>query len=106
MTLNYPKLRKDLIFSRQQAAGETCFIVKNPVRGTYFRFREAERFIIEQFDGATSLETIRQRAEVEFGAMLPMEALRGFVLNLSNTGILETGKQGESPSRSRGKRRV
>lgn len=105
-TVNYPKLRKDLIFSRQQAAGETCFIVKDPVRENYFRFREAERFIIEQFDGETSLETIKQRAEEEFGATLPMETLRGFVLNLSKTGFLETGKQEETPSRGRGKKRV
>jgi putative peptide zinc metalloprotease protein len=104
--INYPKLRKDLIFSRQQAAGETCFVVKDPVRGNYFRFREAERFIIEQFDGETSLETIQQRAEEEFRATLPMETLRGFVLNLSKTGFLETGKQEETPSRSRGKQRV
>jgi putative peptide zinc metalloprotease protein len=105
-TINYPKLRKDLIFSRQQAAGETCFVVKDPVRGNYFRFREAERFIIEQFDGETSLETIQQRAEEKFGATLPMETLRGFVLNLSKSGFLETGKQGERLSRSRGKQRV
>jgi multidrug resistance efflux pump len=104
--INYPELRKDLIFSRQQAAGETCFIVKDPVRGNYFRFREAERFIIEQFDGETSLETIRQRAEEEFGAVLPMETLRGFVLNLSKTGVLETGKREETSSRSRRKQRV
>jgi putative peptide zinc metalloprotease protein len=104
--INYPEMRKDLIFSRQQAAGETCFIVKDPVRGNYFRFREAERFIIEQFDGETSLETIRQRAEEEFGATLPMETLRGFVLNLSKTGVLETGKQEETSSRSRRKQRV
>lgn len=104
--INYPNLRKDLIFSRQQAAGETCFIVKDPVRGNYFRFREAEQFMIKQFDGETSLETIRQRAEEEFGATLPMETLRGFVLNLSKAGVLETGKQGETSSRSRGKQWV
>lgn len=105
-TINYPKLRKDLIFSRQQAAGETCFVVKDPVRGNYFRFREAERFIIEQFDGETSLEAIQQRAEEEFGATLPMETLRGFVLTLIKAGFLETGKDEETPSRSRGKKRV
>jgi putative peptide zinc metalloprotease protein len=105
-TITYPKLRKDLIFSRQRAAGETCFVVKDPVRGNYFRFREAERFIIEQFDGETSLETIQQRAEEEFGATLPMETLRGFVLNLSKASFLETGKQEETPSRSHGKQRV
>src|SRR5262245_39517047 len=104
--INYPKLRKDLIFSRQQAAGETCFVVKDPIRGNYFRFREAEWFIIEQFDGETSLETIQQRAEEEFGATLPMETLRGFVLNLSKIGFLETGKHEETSSRSRRKQRV
>ena len=105
-TINYPKLRKDLIFSRQQAAGETCFVVKDPVRGNYFRFREAERFVIEQFDGETSLETIKQRAEEEFGATLQMDSLRGFVLNLSKTGFLQTGKQEETSSRRRGKQWV
>jgi putative peptide zinc metalloprotease protein len=104
--INYPKLRKDLIFSRQQAAGETCFVVKEPVRGNYFRFREAERFIIEQLDGETSLETIQQRAEEKFGATLPMETLRGFALNLSKMGFLETGRQEETPSQRRGKQRV
>ncbi|MCI0338309.1 MAG: HlyD family efflux transporter periplasmic adaptor subunit [Acidobacteria bacterium] len=102
-TINYPKLRKDLIFSRQQMAGETIVVVKDQARGTYYRLREVEWFVTEQFDGETSLETVQRRAEENFGATLPIETLRGFVLTLSKTGFLESGKQDERSSRSRGK---
>lgn len=103
-TTTCPKLRNDLIVSRQQTAGETYFVVKDPVRGTYFRFREAEHFITEQFDGETSLETVQQRAEEEFGATLTIETLQSFVLNLSKSGFLETGRRSEWSSRKRGVR--
>src|SRR5262245_21895237 len=105
-TINYPKLRKDLIFSRQQMAGETTVIVKDQARGAYYRLREVEWFVTEQFDGKTSLETIQKRAEEKFGATLPKEILHGFALNLSKAGFLETGKQEERSSRSRGKQRI
>lgn len=105
-TINYPKLRKDLIFSRQQMAGETIVIVKDQARGTYFRLREAEWFVTEQFNGETSLETVQKRVEEKFGATLQKETLRGFVLNLSKNGFLETGRREERSSRSRGKQRI
>jgi putative peptide zinc metalloprotease protein len=98
---SYPKLRSDLIASRQQIAGETYFVIKDPVRETYFRFREAERFITEQFDGKTSLEDVQQRAEAEFGAQLPMETLQGFVQALDKSGFLDTGKNRGRSSRKR-----
>jgi putative peptide zinc metalloprotease protein len=105
-TINHLKLRKDLIFSRQQMAGETIVVVKDQARGTYFRLREAEWFIIEQFDGETSLETVQKRAEEKFGATLPQETLRVFVLNLSKNGFFGTEKQKERSSPSRRKQRI
>jgi putative peptide zinc metalloprotease protein len=105
-TINYLKLRKDLIFSRQQMAGETIVVVKDQAKGTYFRLREAEWFVTEQFDGETSLETVQKRAEEKFGATLPQETLRVFVLNLSKNGFFDTGKQKERSYPSRGKQRI
>ena len=105
-TINYPKLRKDLIFSRQQMAGENIVVVKDQARGTYFRLRGAEWFVTEQFNGETSLETVQKRVEEKFGATLQKETLRGFVLNLSKNGFLETGRREERSSRSRGKQRI
>jgi hypothetical protein len=101
--IDYLKLRKDLIFSRQQMGGETIVVVKDQAKGTYFRLREAEWYVTEQFDGETSLETVRKRVEERFGATLPQETLRVFVLNLRKNGFFETGRQKErsSPSRRR-----
>jgi putative peptide zinc metalloprotease protein len=99
--IDRPKLRQDLIVSRQRAAGETFFVIKDPVRGSYFRFREAERFITEQLDGETSLGAVQRRAEEEFGAKLSMDTLRSFVLNLKRMGFLDTGEEKSSSSRRR-----
>ena len=88
-----PKLRSDLIVRRQETANGTFFILKNPVTGDFFRFREAEQFIAQQFDGETPLEVVRRRTEEEFGAALRPEILRAFVKNLEKRRLLE--REGE-----------
>src|SRR5213594_3354916 len=84
-----PKLRSDLIVRRQETANGTVFIIKNPDSGLFFRFREAEQFIAQQFAGETPLQAVRQRAEEEFGATLEHETLRAFVKNLEKNRLLE-----------------
>jgi len=86
-----PRLRSDLTLSRQETAGGNCLVVKDPVSGRFYRFREAERFVAEQLDGDTSLDVVRQRTEREFGASLPAEMLKAFVQKLNKAGLLETG---------------
>jgi multidrug resistance efflux pump len=100
-----PRLRSDLIVSRQDLAGETCFVVKDPATEKYFRFRAAEQFILEQLDGATSLQTIRERVEEHFGSSLDPETLTGFLERLSELGLLDTGRKPslERPGRPKGK---
>ena len=95
MITSAPKLRSDLTVRRQETNGESCFILKDPVSGEFFRFREAERFIAEQFDGETPLEAVRKNTEEKFGATLPAETLNAFVKNLEKTGLLETEKTGK-----------
>ena len=89
--LNYPKIRDDLTFSRQESAGGPIFVVKEPAAGNFFRFGELERFIIDQCDGTTPVETIRQRVEERFGASLPEAVLHRFLVNLRRAGLLEAG---------------
>src|SRR5882762_6349749 len=96
-----PKLRSDLTVRQHETDGERFFIVKDPVSGEFFRFREAEGFIAEQFDGERPLEVVRKNTEEKFGAMLSAEMLTGFVKNLERTGLLETG---EPNHRTNGKR--
>jgi len=88
-----PRLRKDLTVSRQQTAEGSSCIVKDPVSGKFFRFRETEEFIAEQLDGETSLDVVRRRTEERFDASMAPEHLAAFVGRLEKAGLLETGSQ-------------
>ena len=93
LTYERPKLRSDLRVSPQGVAEGATFVVKDPATGRFFRLRQAEQFIAQQFDGSAPLDVIRQRCEQKFGAPLAPETLREFVEHLRRLGLLET----ESP---------
>ena len=97
-----PRLRRDLTVSRLETANGGFLIVKHPVSGRFYRFREAERFITEQLDGETPLDVIRERTEEKFGASLGADTLNAFVQNLDKIGLLDTGKPADKRDRSRG----
>src|SRR5216684_4807130 len=107
MTPSLPKLRSDLIVRALQTDRGTSVVIKDPVSRKFFRLGEAEHFIARQLDGETPLETVRQRAEANFGAVLPIETLNAFLQNLKKNGVLETTEPGEKsayrePPRFRG----
>jgi putative peptide zinc metalloprotease protein len=85
-----PRLRRDLKVSEHPTAGGISFVVKDPVTRRFYRLGEAERFIAEQFDGVTPLDTIQQRTEDEFGASVPLKTLQAFVQKLDKSGLLES----------------
>jgi putative peptide zinc metalloprotease protein len=87
-----PKLRTDLIVSRQQTSTAVCFVIKDPLSAAFFRFGETEHFIARQLDGETSLEAVRQRTEKYFDAALSRETLNAFIKNLEKNSLLDAGK--------------
>lgn len=89
MNSSFPKLRSDLIVSRQQTKGSTFFVVKDPNSGKFFRFGEAEQFIAEQLNGETSPEVICRNAEVKFDAKLSADSLSAFIRILKDSDLLE-----------------
>src|SRR5258705_6557536 len=100
-----PRLRSDLTVSRQQTAEGSSCIVKDPLSGKFFRFRETEEFIAGQLDGETPLEVVRRRTEERFAASMAPEHLDAFVGRLERAGLLETGSpplQTGRPGRIRG----
>jgi len=104
MTAAPPRLRRDLTVSRQGTGSGTVLVVKDPVSGRFFRLREAEGFIAEQFDGTTPLEEIRRRTERKFGASMAVEDLSAFSASLERAGLLETATPaGVKPTRRRGR---
>ncbi len=97
-----PKLRSDIIITRHEDTTNAPFVVKDPRTTQFFRFREAEHFIVSQLDGDTPLDVVRAKTEARFGATLSQETLTQFVRSLQGHGLLETdgGSHGRR-SRSR-----
>ena len=85
VTQELPKLRSDLVISRQAGA----VVLKDPTTGRFFRFGEAEHFITSQLDGTTPLAVVRRRAGEEFGSLPEPEVVERFVASLKRLGLLE-----------------
>jgi len=56
--LLHVKARPDLHVSRQQYEGQTYFVIKNPASRKYFRLRPEGYFVLQQLDGAKTVEEI------------------------------------------------
>ena len=51
LATTHPRLRTDLIVSRQELPEAVAYVVKDPTIGRFVRFKEIEYFIARQFDG-------------------------------------------------------
>jgi multidrug resistance efflux pump len=89
----YPKLRKDLVVSKQETSGKTTCIIKDPVTGRFFHLKDEEQFIVQQLDGVTPQDVIRKRVEERFNVSCSSETLEHFLKQLSRLGLLEGESQ-------------
>lgn len=94
-----PKLRSDLVIREQRTTEGIAFVVKDPVTGRFFRFRETEHFIAQRLDGATPLEVVGQQVEEAFGSPVAPEALIQFTHHLGRLGLLQAAEGGVGPLR-------
>ncbi|MEE9443118.1 MAG: efflux RND transporter periplasmic adaptor subunit [candidate division Zixibacteria bacterium] len=74
----YPKLRSDLVVSEQETGGQKLFVLKDPITFRYFRVREPEFYLINQFNGNTDNEIISKRMLEKFNLQIPPEAIEQF----------------------------
>jgi putative peptide zinc metalloprotease protein len=84
-----PRLRRDLIVSRQVTRGETLYVVKDPASTRFFKLGPFEYSIARQLDGTRPLEGIRRSVEAESGAVLHPRTLEQFLERLGRLGLLE-----------------
>ncbi len=88
------RLRPNLILSKQHQAGQTYFVVKDPISLNYFRLDERQRFLVGMMDGAHTLEEIRKAYQRRYRPhRLSLEELENFTYLLLNSGLV----QNESP---------
>jgi len=90
----YPRLRSDLIVSRQETPAGPVFVIKDPIVGRFVRFKAPEYFIAQQLDGATPLDEVRHRGEIHFEAPLSQATLEQFTVRLQTLGLLDDAKAG------------
>src|SRR6266545_3173536 len=88
MSVATVKLRTDLLVSRHGAAEKSFFVIKDPEAERFFRFGETEHFIAQQLDGATGIDTVRQRVEERFGVSPSPETLQQFIERLRGLGLV------------------
>ena len=98
MNPSAPKLRADLTVRERETPDGRFFVVKEPLSGNFFRFREPEHFIAQQFDGETPIEVVRHRTEQRFATTLPAATLHAFITALKDAGLLDTG---DAPKKQR-----
>src|SRR5258707_5505521 len=88
MVASPPRLREDLIISRQELPGGVVYVIKDPAVGRFVRFKEPEFFIAQQFDGVTPFQEIQRRGEEHFGATISQSTVEQFASKLQNLGLL------------------
>jgi putative peptide zinc metalloprotease protein len=95
----YARLRKDLVSSPAEVGGVTVYNIKDPITGSYFRLREPEFWLVSQFDGATSCETIAARFRQKYQMDISADGVERFVDVLEKLFFLEDTRSEQATSR-------
>ena len=86
-----PRLRQDLVLSRQDTPEGARFVLKDPRNGAFFRMQEAEHAIVRRLDGATPLDAVAAGVSQELGVDASAEDVAPFVEQLDRRGLLDKG---------------
>ena len=74
--------------SRQESAGTTVFIIKDPVTGKFFRLKETEFYIAGSFDGEGDFASIAEKTSRKFNVKIESLQIELFAAQLLKAGIL------------------
>ena len=90
------RMRPDLTVRRQRYHGQSYWVVKEPIGLNYYRFHEEEYAILCMLDGASSLESIKERFEQEFTPQkITYQDLQQFVGMLHRSGLVVANAIGQ-----------
>src|SRR5947209_14098338 len=93
------RIRGDLDIAPQKYEGRTYYVVKDPVSLRYYRFKEAEHFLLQYLDGSHTLDQAQKEYELRYRPeRLTLEDLEGFARQLLTAGLAlndapQAGKQ-------------
>jgi multidrug resistance efflux pump len=95
-------LRSDLVITPvtpDDESGALHYVIKDPRSNRYFKVKPLEHFLITQFDGNTSLETIRRRASESENVLVSEDVLSRFAEKFRELGLLV--RSGDDPPAGR-----
>lgn len=84
-----PKVRGDLVISRQEVGGRVRYVVKDPQTHRYFQCGEDEIAILRLMDGSRSLEELSSACVTSLEMEVDVPVLRDFVGQLYPLGLFE-----------------
>lgn len=82
-------LRKDLVIEPITYEGVTHYVIKDPIALKYFRFKQEEFFLLEQFDGKSNLQDVKRRFESKYKPQtITVDDLIRFGAQLHEAGLV------------------
>lgn len=92
------RLRPDLVVIPQHFQGRRHYIVKDPIRLRYYRFKEREHFILRQLNGSNTLDDVQQAYERHYRPQrLPLEEVEAFAQQVIGGGLAEQESPASQP---------
>lgn len=89
MPLHLPKVRGDLEYFDQEVEGETVVVVRDPIRGTYFRYNPLQAAMLRSLDGVRSLDEMVAALSREFDVEIPRIAAERFIAHARKQMLLD-----------------
>jgi putative peptide zinc metalloprotease protein len=89
MPLRQPKVRGDLEYFDREVEGEEVVVVRDPVRGTYFKYNPLQAAMLRRLDGVRSLDQMVAELSDEFEVEIPRQAAERFVQNARERMLLD-----------------
>ena len=90
-----PPIRKDLEIVPQYYRGELCYVVKDPVTGSFYRLREPEYVALKCFERGMGVEEARNEINRLTGAEVAETEVYKFANQLQNSDLLKSKGMGD-----------
>jgi multidrug efflux pump subunit AcrA (membrane-fusion protein) len=89
MAARAPKVRSDLEYFDQEIDGDDVVLVRDPIRGTYFRYNVLQAAMLRALDGHRTVPEITAALSAQFEVEVPAEAAERFIARARELMLLE-----------------
>jgi hypothetical protein len=93
-----PRLRSDLIISRQLENGVEYFVIKDPHSGRYFRLKEREHYIAALFDSTRTIDEVASAFSEKYNVDISLGAIEAFYGKLNSIGLIDNDGERSMPT--------